>query len=156
IVVTRGATAVDDEDITDLPATGVTGLIRVAQTENPGRIVLADIPTGTDINTTAILATGEPQLALRHGTFHTPRLTPVRSDDDGTQVRWDEGTILITGATGTLGAVLARHLVTEHHAKHLLLLSRRGAQAPGATELGTELTALGADVTITACDVTDK
>ncbi|AWW42211.1 type I polyketide synthase [Streptomyces cadmiisoli] len=156
IVVTRGATAVDDEDITDLPAAGVTGLIRVAQTENPGRIVLADIPTGTHINTTAILATGEPQLALRHGTFHTPRLTPVRSDDDGTQVRWDEGTILITGATGTLGAVLARHLVTEHHARHLLLLSRRGAQAPGATELGTELTALGADVTITACDVTDK
>ncbi|WP_156721303.1 SDR family NAD(P)-dependent oxidoreductase, partial [Streptomyces apocyni] len=65
------------------------------------------------------------------------------------------GTILITGATGTLGTLLAHHLVTHHHAKNLLLLSRRGPNAPGAQELHTELTNLGAHITLTACDITD-
>ena len=70
---------------------------------------------------------------------------------------WHEsGTVLVTGGTGGLGAVLARHLVTQHGVRHLLLLSRRGADAPGARELERELTALGARVTITACDVGDR
>ncbi|MGW6692126.1 MDR/SDR family oxidoreductase, partial [Streptomyces sp. NPDC054961] len=67
-----------------------------------------------------------------------------------------DGTVLVTGATGTLGGLFARHLVTEHHAKHLLLVSRRGADAPGATELADELTALGAQVTFAACDLADR
>ncbi|WP_033334159.1 SDR family NAD(P)-dependent oxidoreductase, partial [Streptomyces novaecaesareae] len=66
------------------------------------------------------------------------------------------GTVLITGGTGVLGALVARRLVTEHGVRHLLLLGRRGPQAPGATELTTELTALGARVTITACDTADR
>ncbi|WP_421110620.1 SDR family NAD(P)-dependent oxidoreductase [Streptomyces sp. NEAU-S77] len=70
---------------------------------------------------------------------------------------WHEsGTVLVTGGTGGLGAVLARHLVTQHGVRDLLLLSRRGADAPGARELERELTALGARVTITACDVGDR
>ncbi|MEV4434433.1 type I polyketide synthase [Streptomyces sp. NPDC049585] len=70
---------------------------------------------------------------------------------------WDpEGTVLITGGTGGLGARLARHLVTERGVKHLLLLSRRGADAPGAADLHTELTGLGAEVTVAACDVADR
>ncbi|MBY8854966.1 type I polyketide synthase [Nocardia sp. CA2R105] len=66
-----------------------------------------------------------------------------------------EGTILITGGTGTLGTLMARHLVTAHGARHLLLVSRRGAETPGAAELRDELTAAGAEVTIAACDVSD-
>ncbi len=66
------------------------------------------------------------------------------------------GTILITGGTGDLGALLARHLVSEHGAGHLLLLSRRGREAPGAPELEAELVQMGATVTIAACDVTDR
>ncbi|MFI2437569.1 SDR family NAD(P)-dependent oxidoreductase, partial [Streptomyces sp. NPDC018957] len=65
------------------------------------------------------------------------------------------GTVLITGGTGALGALTARHLVTRHGITHLLLTSRRGPDAPGATQLHDELTALGAQVTITACDTTD-
>ncbi|WP_435219258.1 beta-ketoacyl reductase, partial [Streptomyces sp. bgisy034] len=163
IVVTHGAIAVGNEDITDLPAAAVTGLIRTAQTENPGRIILADTPTDTTLDPATLLATGEPQLAWRNNTLHTPHLTPhTHSTDstdstDSTQPRWDQGTTLITGATGTLGTLIARHLVTHHNAKHLLLVSRTGNQAPGATQLTTELTQLGAHtVTITACDVTDK
>ncbi|WP_344469901.1 SDR family NAD(P)-dependent oxidoreductase, partial [Kitasatospora kazusensis] len=67
-----------------------------------------------------------------------------------------QGTILITGGTGTLGTLLARHLVTTHGARHLLLTSRRGPDAPGSTELANELTELGATVTITACDTTNR
>nr|WP_103334877.1 type I polyketide synthase [Amycolatopsis sp. CA-126428] len=66
------------------------------------------------------------------------------------------GTVLITGGTGGLGAHVARHLVTEHGARRLLLLSRRGVDAPGAEELAAELAGLGADVTIAACDVVDR
>jgi len=67
-----------------------------------------------------------------------------------------DGTVLITGGTGGLGAQLARHLVTEHGARHLLLTSRRGPDAPGAAELCVELVALGAEVSVTACDAADR
>ncbi|MFD1499488.1 type I polyketide synthase, partial [Streptosporangium lutulentum] len=63
-----------------------------------------------------------------------------------------EGTVLITGGTGVLGAVVARHLVTEHGARHLVLTSRTG----GAAELAAELTGLGARVRVVACDAADR
>ncbi|WP_461029875.1 type I polyketide synthase, partial [Streptomyces sparsus] len=66
------------------------------------------------------------------------------------------GTVLVTGGTGLLGAAVSRHLVVEHGARDLLLLSRRGAEAPGAGDLVSELTGLGARVTVAACDVTDR
>ncbi|WP_439382359.1 type I polyketide synthase [Amycolatopsis lexingtonensis] len=67
-----------------------------------------------------------------------------------------DGTVLVTGGTGTLGGLLARHLVTTHGVRHLLLTSRRGAAAPGAAQLVAELTGLGADVRVESCDVTDR
>ncbi|WP_426405273.1 SDR family NAD(P)-dependent oxidoreductase [Streptomyces sp. R-07] len=67
-----------------------------------------------------------------------------------------EGTVLITGATGALGGLVARHLVTEHGARRLLLVSRRGPDAPGSEELSAELTELGAEVTLAACDTADR
>ncbi|MGV2921901.1 SDR family NAD(P)-dependent oxidoreductase, partial [Streptomyces alfalfae] len=65
-------------------------------------------------------------------------------------------TVLITGGTGTLGGMLARHLVAERGARRLLLLGRRGPDAPGAAELTAELRAKGAEVTVVACDVADR
>jgi polyketide synthase 12 len=67
-----------------------------------------------------------------------------------------EGTVLITGGTGTLGKLVARHLVQEHAVRHLLLTSRHGPEAPGAQALRHELQAAGASVTITACDAGDR
>ncbi|MET9960311.1 SDR family NAD(P)-dependent oxidoreductase [Streptomyces sp. NPDC006326] len=67
-----------------------------------------------------------------------------------------DGTALVTGGTGTLGALVARHLVEEHGIRHLLLTSRQGAQAPGAQALAAELTARGARVTLAACDAADR
>ncbi|UFR06960.1 SDR family NAD(P)-dependent oxidoreductase [Streptomyces sp. Go40/10] len=67
-----------------------------------------------------------------------------------------DGTVLITGGTGSLGALVARHLVTGHGARHLLLAGRRGPDAPGVRELTAELTALGATVRVAACDAADR
>ena len=71
---------------------------------------------------------------------------------------WDglPGTVLVTGGTGGLGAVVARHLVAEHGVRDVLLTSRRGLESPGAAELRDELTASGAAVSVAACDVADR
>ena len=67
-----------------------------------------------------------------------------------------QGTVLITGGTGVLGALIAEHLVTAHGVRNLVLLSRRGGEAPGAGELRAALQAHGADVTLRACDASDR
>ncbi|MEV8420834.1 SDR family NAD(P)-dependent oxidoreductase [Streptomyces niveus] len=158
VVVTRGAVATDEaEDPSDLVAAAVRGLLRSAQSEHPGRIVLADI----DDSATALPAllphtrTGETELAVRTGCVKAARL--VRAAHPAGDRAWDpDGTVLITGGTGLLGGLVARHLVTEHAVRRLVLTSRRGLDAPGARELQDELTALGADVTVAACDVSDR
>ncbi len=66
------------------------------------------------------------------------------------------GTVLITGGTGGLGALFARHLVEKYGARHLLLVSRRGPAADGAAELVAELAALGAAAEVVACDMADR
>ncbi|MEU2211948.1 SDR family NAD(P)-dependent oxidoreductase, partial [Streptomyces hygroscopicus] len=76
-------------------------------------------------------------------------LTVPRALDGG-------GTVLITGGTGGLGALLARHLVVKHGVRHLVLTSRRGVAAPGAAELVAELAGLGAEARVVACDVADR
>jgi polyene macrolide polyketide synthase len=67
-----------------------------------------------------------------------------------------DGTVLITGGTGDLARRIARHLATEHGVRHLLLVSRRGEDAPGATEIVDELRGLGAEPRVAACDVADR
>ncbi|MFI6171883.1 type I polyketide synthase [Nocardia sp. NPDC051052] len=67
-----------------------------------------------------------------------------------------DGTVLITGGTGALGGLVARHLVGKHQLRHVVLVSRRGLHAPGAQELAAELTGAGATVRVIACDVADR
>ncbi|KJS51038.1 hypothetical protein VM98_39360, partial [Streptomyces rubellomurinus subsp. indigoferus] len=61
-----------------------------------------------------------------------------------------EGTVLITGGTGGLGALFAKHLVERRGAKRLLLVSRRGPAAEGVAELVAELAELGAEARVAA------
>ncbi|WP_260614053.1 type I polyketide synthase, partial [Streptomyces sp. WAC07061] len=70
---------------------------------------------------------------------------------------WDpDGTVLITGGTGTLGALVAKHLVATHGVRHLLLAGRRGPDAPGAAELVAEIAELGGSAEVVACDTADR
>lgn len=70
--------------------------------------------------------------------------------------RLADGTVVITGATGAVGGVLARHLVGAYGVRHLVLASRRGDRAEGAAELAADLTEAGAKVQVVACDVADR
>ncbi|MEV7523949.1 type I polyketide synthase [Streptomyces sp. NPDC091371] len=153
-VVTRGAVAVVDGEPVDVRQAPVWGLVRAAQAENPGRFVLVD--TDGSVAFEPLLALGEPELAVRAGEVSVPRLARV-AVDGGAEPVWDAaGTVLITGGTGGLGALVARHLVAEHGVRHLLLLGRRGADTPGVSELLADLTGLGASVAVAACDVADR
>ncbi|MFB7810069.1 SDR family NAD(P)-dependent oxidoreductase, partial [Streptomyces virginiae] len=157
VLLTRRATALStDQDIRDLPAAALTGLVRTAQNEYPGRLTHLDIGADADAGQLAAAAHTaathpDAQYSLRDGRLHTPRLESTSAPSAETGLDPD-GTVLITGGTGGLGRILARHLVTHHGARHLLLTSRSGPDAPGARELADELTAAGAHITITACD----
>ncbi|MGW1172038.1 type I polyketide synthase, partial [Streptomyces sp. NPDC002550] len=162
VFVTRGAVALPGEDVTDLAGAAVWGLVRSAQSEDPDRFVLVDADTDADTNAddavALALATGEPQVVIRDGAAYGARLarTPVAVEEAQPLTFSAEGTVLVTGATGTLGGLFARHLVTEYGVRRLLLTSRRGEQAPGMRELAQELSALGAEVTVAACDAADR
>ncbi|MEU3188691.1 type I polyketide synthase, partial [Streptomyces sp. NPDC006923] len=159
LLVTRGAVAAAPGESVTAPASApVWGLIRAAQSEHPGRLVLVDVDVdGTETLLPVALATGEPQLALRGDQLRVPRLARANPGEAGTAPAFDPaGTVLITGGTGGLGALFARHLVVSSGVRRLLLVSRRGPDAPGAGELSAELEALGAEVSVVACDVTDR
>ncbi|WP_396136940.1 type I polyketide synthase [Amycolatopsis sp. 505] len=159
---TTGAVRTGRSDVAPEPALAqVWGLGRVAALELTGReIGLLDLPATLDDRghdrLAALLAagTGEDQVALRASGAFVPRL--VRAPADATPGTWrPEGTVLITGGTGALGGALARTLAARG-TRDLLLLSRRGPDAPGADDLATQLRDLGADPEIVACDVTDR
>ncbi|MFC5856000.1 SDR family NAD(P)-dependent oxidoreductase, partial [Streptomyces chlorus] len=154
VIATQGAVSCGDEPVTDLAGAAVWGLVRSAQAENPGRIRLVDLDTWNPELLPSVIAGGEPQVALRGNSAYAARLAPTVSDPATTAFPSD-GTVLVTGGTGTLGGLLARHLVAEHGVRHLTLVSRRGRTAPGAEQLAADLAALGAQVTIAACDVAD-
>ncbi|MFE6689179.1 beta-ketoacyl synthase N-terminal-like domain-containing protein, partial [Streptomyces sp. NPDC057743] len=160
VVVTRGAVGVRAGDgVGGLAQAGAWGLVRSAQSEHPGRFVLLDIEDGGEVSSSVGELSGdEPQVAVRGGEVFVPRLrrVPEPQGEVSGEVWGPEGTVLITGGTGTLGGLVARHLVVRHGVRHLLLLSRRGVDAPGAGELAAELAELGAQVRVAACDAADR
>ncbi|MFC4907594.1 type I polyketide synthase [Actinomadura gamaensis] len=156
LLVTSGGVATrPEEDLSDLPGAAVWGLLRTAQSEHPGRFVLVDVddPEDSGRALVAAAATGEPQLAVRQGALSRPRLVRCPPAPKRTTL---SGTVLLTGGTGALGRVFARHLATRHDVRHLVLLSRRGPAAPGAAELVAELDALGTRAEVIACDAADR
>ncbi|MBN0049121.1 SDR family NAD(P)-dependent oxidoreductase, partial [Streptomyces actuosus] len=161
-VLTRGAVSVGRSDGAPDPVQGaVWGLGRVAALEYPDRWGgLVDLPDILDRRATArltgVLLGGSPedQVAVRSSGVFGRRLERVPGN--GGETGWrPRGTVLITGGTGALGARVARWAATEG-AGHLVLVSRRGIEAPGAAELRDELVAAGARVTVAACDAADR
>ncbi|MFG2339576.1 SDR family NAD(P)-dependent oxidoreductase [Streptomyces yangpuensis] len=161
VVVTRGAvSAAAGEDVTDLGSAAVWGLLRSAQNEHPGRFALVDHdghPDSVAVLPAVLAAAGHAQLAVRQGRVLAPQLAgfegraavvpePLRERD----------TVLITGGTGALGGLVARHMVERHGARDVVLAGRRGEAAPGAGELSERLRELGCSVRVVACDVADR
>jgi malonyl CoA-acyl carrier protein transacylase len=172
VIVTNGAMA-DASSGATVRQAPVWGLVRAAQAENPGRFVLADVadvaeavevadvddfsetPSGTTL--LAAVATGEPELMIRAGKFLVPRLAREQHTNEAPALPLNPvGTALVTGGTGGLGALVARHLVSRHGIRRLILTSRSGPAAPGADQLRADLAELGAEVRIIACDAGDR
>ncbi|GAA0313672.1 hypothetical protein GCM10009540_36440 [Streptomyces turgidiscabies] len=154
VVLTRNATA----SAPDPAGAAVWGLVRAAQTELPGRVVLVDVDERSESLRLlpAAAASDEDQLAVRNGHLTVPRLVAAGEATAGSGSFGPDGTVLITGGTGALGSEIARHLVTAHGVRHLLLIGRQGPQAPNAGELRAMLEELGAEVRIVACDTADR
>jgi polyketide synthase 12 len=66
------------------------------------------------------------------------------------------GTVLVTGASGALGGVVARHVVASRGARNVVLTSRRGMAADCMPETVAALAAQGARVRVVACDAADR
>ncbi|WP_045317869.1 type I polyketide synthase, partial [Lentzea aerocolonigenes] len=144
VFVTRGAAEGDD-----LAGAAVWGLVRTAQTEHPERFGLIDVDAEeTSLATLlGVLDLDEPQLVIRDGEARAARLGRVVGGSE--DVVW-ESPVLVTGGTGGLGRIVARHLVEKHGVTELVLVSRSGQGDVG------ELEALGARVSVVACDVADR
>ncbi|HXS47338.1 MAG TPA: polyketide synthase dehydratase domain-containing protein, partial [Solirubrobacterales bacterium] len=135
VVVTRGAVAATEGEAPDLALAPLWGLLRCAQAENPDRFALVDTD-GSEASLAALSAAlgleEETQLALREGQLLAPRAVPMpappQEDGEPARVFDPDSTVLVTGATGALGGLVARHLAAEHGARHLLLVSRRGEE----------------------------
>ncbi|MFF8729242.1 SDR family NAD(P)-dependent oxidoreductase [Streptomyces sp. NPDC015171] len=157
VVLTRSAVAVGADGAPDPAQAVIWGMVRAAAVEHPGRFVLADTDgeSASAAALAAAVATGAPELALRAGTVYVPELAGTGAQEPGEAPALDpDGTVLVTGGTGSLGRLLARHLVTRHGVRRLLLAGRGGRlPEPGALD---DLAALGATVTVAACDVTDR
>ncbi|MFG2833304.1 SDR family NAD(P)-dependent oxidoreductase, partial [Streptomyces sp. NPDC048434] len=163
----------------DLAGAAVAGLVRSAQSEHPGRLLLVDVdpsagldPThDADVDTVLAVAldADEPDICVRPATNSAGtsggsvvafgrRLVRAWTEEPGAvPAEWDrQGTVLVTGGTGTLGGELARHLVDDRGMRHLVLLSRRGPAAPGVARLVAELARSGAEVRVQAGDAADR
>lgn len=163
--ITHAAVALPtDAGPADPAQAAVAGLLRSARREYPDRVLrLLDLPLrGADGVTTppeliaALAADAEPELAWRDGVVLAPRTVPA-AQMERTETPIDPArAVLITGAFGGIGRVLARHLVRQQGVRRLVLAGRQGADSAGAGELLTELEALGAEQVVqVACDLAD-
>ncbi|MGC4897671.1 beta-ketoacyl reductase, partial [Micromonospora sp. DT31] len=149
VVRTRGAVMAVEGDVVSPGAAAVWGLLRSVQSEFPGRFVLVDGDGD------GVWVEGESQVAVRGGLVLVPRLRRVVVGGGGWS-GWGDGAVLVTGGTGTLGAIVARHLVFDCGVRDVVLVSRRGMAAVGAAELVADLRGGGAVVRVLACDVSDR
>ncbi|WP_406330722.1 type I polyketide synthase [Streptomyces sp. NBC_00203] len=154
VFLTRGAAG---EAVTDPAGAALWGLVRSAQSEHPGRLVLADIDGNAALDQLAAhLGGDEPQLVVRDGAAGAARLTRAAVGTAAGPADFGTGTVLVTGGTGTLGALVARHLVTSYGVRKLVLVSRRGPDAPGAEGLAADLRGLGAETRIVSGDLAER
>jgi NAD(P)-dependent dehydrogenase (short-subunit alcohol dehydrogenase family)/acyl carrier protein len=162
-LVTRGARRVHQAFASlDIQQAGVWGLGRAVNLEHPElHCTCCDLdPEPDDTEAEALMALlqgrwDENQMALRQGTWYVPRLLrhSLPEPEARPAVR-AEGTYLITGGTGGLGLAVAAHIVARG-ARHLVLVSRRGASESAMTAIGA-MQRSGARVRVMRADVADR
>ncbi|KAK7697556.1 polyketide synthetase [Diaporthe eres] len=166
VIVTAKATIDSDPD---LVSAAVWGFVRSAQAElSGGRIVLVDLDGSPESEAALLpaLCSTEEVFAMRSGRVMIPRLNKIPlaanqalispETSASTSTLDVSGTVLITGATGGLGALLSKHIARIYGAKHLLLVSRSGMKAPGAPKLYDDLSSADVVVQIEECDCSDR
>ncbi|MEU8250474.1 type I polyketide synthase [Nonomuraea sp. NPDC048916] len=160
--VTTGAVAANRFEDADPAAAALWGMGTVLSLDQPGTwggmVDLADVTDDSGLDRLCRVLSGsdhEDQVAVRQAGAFARRM--VRAPlETGAATPWrPRGTVLVTGGTGAAGAHVARWLV-GNGAEHVVLVSRRGRQAPGAVELAAELEELGATVSVESCDVADR
>ncbi|MER5556945.1 SDR family NAD(P)-dependent oxidoreductase, partial [Streptomyces sp. NPDC002793] len=161
--LTTDAVAVAPGDACDPRAARLWGLGRVAALEHPDRWGgMVDIPADLDSRAAGRLAqvlsgeSGEDQVALRRTGIHARRLRRAPATADGRTPEWHaDGTVLVTGGTGALGDLTAR-LLAERGATRIVVASRRGPAAPGASGLVADLATQGCTCVVVPCDLSDR
>ncbi|KAG6354433.1 hypothetical protein INS49_004450 [Diaporthe citri] len=166
VVLTENASGDSDPD---LVSAAVWGFARSAQAElSGGRIVLVDLDGSPESEAALLpaLSSTEEVFAMRRGKVMIPRLNKIplaatqaliSPETSASASTLDvSGTVLITGGTGGLGALLSQHVARVYGAKSLLLVSRSGMKAPEAPKLHDYLCNAGVVVQIEECDCSDR
>ncbi|MFG2045681.1 beta-ketoacyl synthase N-terminal-like domain-containing protein, partial [Dactylosporangium sp. NPDC048998] len=158
VVLTRHAVATGGDDgVVDPIRAAVWGAVRTSLADRPDLLVLVDLDDSSAPSLASAVSSGENQLAVRRGVVLRPRLShvPVADDDAGSGLDVT-GTVVVAGVDGPRGAAVARHAVRGHGAQHVLLVSALGAADERVAGLAAELTELGAQVGVAACDLADR
>ncbi|WP_052230363.1 type I polyketide synthase [Streptomyces sp. CT34] len=144
-------------DAADPAVAGVHGLLRSAETEHPGCFTVAGTDGAEDSDTALARAVAagsdERELAVHRGVLLVPRLARAPLPTPPHDGRTLDGTVLISGGTGSIGSLVARHIAERYRPERIVLTSRRGSAAPGAEDLVDDLRAAGCDVSLVACDL---
>ncbi|MGW1819888.1 SDR family NAD(P)-dependent oxidoreductase, partial [Streptomyces sp. NPDC002125] len=140
----------------ELVAEPIRGLVRSAQSENPGRFVLLESDrVDAEAVRKGLAAAGaeEPRIAVRDGRAYIPRLRRAEPPaPPAADLGIADGAVLVTGATGGLGRLVTRHLAEAHGVTEMVLVSRSGPDEQWADALA----ALGVSVRMVAADVADR
>ncbi|MEV6238350.1 amino acid adenylation domain-containing protein [Lentzea sp. NPDC051838] len=147
VLVTRSSVAVPGDTGLSLGTSPVWGIVRSAQSEHPGVFRVVD---GCGAGLAEALRRDEPQLVVRSGGLLRPAIVPAAPPGEPDAL--PEGTVVITGGTGTIGRELARHLVTSLGATSVALISRSGERSGAVAELRDEL---GERLLVVAADIAD-
>ncbi|GAA2068281.1 hypothetical protein GCM10009801_16430 [Streptomyces albiaxialis] len=167
VLLTRGAVDVGvpgDGTALDPVRAGFWGRLRHVQEQHPGRFLLLDLDPAQESGTTdpalraavsAAVERGEPQLALRAGRVLAPRWTRDEGGRPEVPDAAAPGTVLVSGGTGAWGGRVAEYLSRTGRAARLLLVSRRGPEAPGAAALAARIEERGVPVRVVAADLSE-
>ncbi|KID96318.1 polyketide synthase, partial [Metarhizium majus ARSEF 297] len=158
--VTRHAVGAgaDDRPV-NIGAGPLWGLMRAARSEHPElrlRLIDVDEETGRATLSQALMLADQTEIAVRRKQLlmpHMERAGPAAPLPVGQLFVRADGAVLVTGGLGDLGSRVARRLATAHGVRDLVLVSRQGADSPGADALVAELAELGAKATIVGCDL---